>query len=140
MTPEISVTRDIAACRELRRTVFTEEQGFPVEIEVDDQDDKAIHLLARFEGRPIGTARLLTIGDTGKIGRVCVLPVYRGAGLGTALISRSIAEFRNKPGITQVKLGAQVHALAFYERLGFAPVGEEYFEGEFLHRDMVLIL
>jgi predicted GNAT family N-acyltransferase len=140
VTPEISVTRDIATCRELRRIVFIEEQGFAEAVEVDDRDDEAIHLLAQLGGKAVGSARLLILGETGKIGRVCVLPAHRGSGLGSALIRRAVVEFRNMPGITRVKLGAQVHASGFYERLGFVPVGEEYFEAGFLHRDMALAL
>jgi predicted GNAT family N-acyltransferase len=140
MAPDIFVTHDIATCRELRRIVFTEEQGFPESVEVDDQDDEAIHLLAQIQGKAVGSARLLIIGETGKIGRVCVLPGYRGAGLGSALILRAVAEFRGISGITHVKLGAQVHALPFYERLGFTPIGVEYFEASFLHRDMAFTL
>ena len=68
MTPEISVTRDIATCRELRRIVFIEEQGFAEAVEVDDRDDEAIHLLAQLGGKAVGSARLLIIGETGKIG------------------------------------------------------------------------
>jgi predicted GNAT family N-acyltransferase len=37
-------------------------------------------------------------------------------------------------------LGAQVHALGFYERLGFAAVGPVYRDAGIEHRDMVLEL
>ncbi len=138
MTAEIAVTDDIATCRALRRIVFIEEQGVSEADEVDDLDGQATHLLARMEGRPVGSARLLTQGDTGKIGRVCVLAEARGAGLGAALIRAAVAEFRNRPGVRQVKLGAQTHALGFYEKLGFAAFGPVYDDAGIPHRDMVL--
>ncbi len=136
----IAVTRDIAACRALRRTVFIEEQGVSEADEVDDLDDQAIHLLATEDGSPVGTARLMIIGETGKVGRVCVLAAARGTGLGAALMRAAVAEFRNWPAVRQVKLGAQTHALGFYERLGFAAVGPEYLDAGIAHRDMVLTL
>ena len=140
MTLAICVTKDIAACRALRRTVFIEEQGVSEADEVDDLDDQAIHILATQDGIPIGSARLLTQGDTGKVGRVCVLKSARGTGLGAALMQAAVAEFSSMPGIARVKLGAQLHALAFYERLGFTPYGDVFMDAGIAHRDMVLVL
>ena len=136
----IAPSRDIATCRRLRRTVFIEEQGVSEADEVDDLDDQAIHLLATQDGKPVGSARLLILGETGKIGRVCVLKEARGNGLGAALIRAAIEEFRQHPGVTRAKLGAQTHALGFYERLGFAAIGPEYLDAGIQHRDMVLAL
>lgn len=136
----IAPTRDIAACRALRRTVFIEEQGVSEADEVDDKDDEAIHILATVDGIPIGSARLLLQGDTGKIGRVCVLAAARGTGLGAALMRAAVAELRRHPGITRAKLGAQTHALGFYERLGFVAFGPVYDDAGITHRDMVLTL
>nr|WP_168219834.1 GNAT family N-acetyltransferase [Pseudotabrizicola formosa] len=136
----IAPTRDIATCRQLRRTVFIEEQGVSEADEVDDKDDEAIHLLATVNGVPTGSARLLLSGDTGKIGRVCVLASARGTGLGAALMQAAIAELRRQPGITRARLGAQTHALGFYERLGFLAVGPVYDDAGIPHRDMVLVL
>lgn len=140
MTLTIGVTSDLAACRALRRTVFIQEQGVSETDEVDDLDGKAVHILATLNGRPVGTARLLPYGDIGKVGRVCVLRDARGTGLGAALMQATVAQFRSMPGIKRVKLGAQLHALAFYERLGFAPYGEVFLDAGIEHRDMVLDL
>lgn len=134
---DIALTQDIAACRALRRTVFIEEQGVSEAEEVDDLDDAALHLLAKAGDRPVGSARLLIFGDTGKIGRVCVLPDQRGTGLGAALIRAAVSQFRTMPGIARVKLGAQTHALGFYEKLGFTAFGPEYMDAGIAHRDML---
>ncbi len=136
MTLEIGVTDDIAACRALRRRVFIEEQGVSEADEVDGLDEQAVHILASLDGVPVGSARLLAKDDTGKVGRVCVLPAARGVGLGAALMQAAVAQFRTMPGITKVKLGAQLHALAFYERLGFTPYGEVFLDAGIEHRDM----
>ena len=134
----IARTTDIATCRALRRTVFIEEQGVSEADEVDDRDGEAIHLLATVAGRPVGSARLLIEGDTGKIGRVCVLAEARGEGIGAALIRAAVANLASMPGVSRAKLGAQVHALGFYERLGFVAVGPVYLDAGIEHRDMVL--
>jgi predicted GNAT family N-acyltransferase len=136
----IAPTTDIDACRALRRTVFIEEQSVPEDLEIDDLDGIAVHLLAQVEGRPVGTARLLRKGTTGKIGRVCVLPEARGTGLGAALIRASIDHFAADPAMTEVYLSAQVPVLGFYEKLGFTAYGPEYDDAGIPHRDMTLPL
>ena len=104
------------------------------------RDDQALHVLGWLDDLPVGTARVFIEGDTGKIGRVCVLASARGTGLGAALMRAAVDEFRRIPGVKQVKLGAQTHALGFYERLGFAAFGPEYMDAGIPHRDMVLAL
>jgi len=136
----ITETRDIAACLALRRVVFIEEQGVLLEDEVDGRDEGARHLLAVLDGQPVGTARLLTEGDLGKIGRVCVLQQARGQGVGAKLIRVAVEVFRGVPGVVTVMLGAQTHALGFYEGLEFAAVGEVYLDAGIAHRDMILVL
>ena len=133
----IARATDIATCRALRRTVFIEEQGVSEADERGDPDGEAVHLLAMAADQPVGTARLLIDGITGKIGRVCVLPKARGAGIGAALIRAAVAEFAAMTGLSRAKLGAQVHALEFYERLGFAAVGPVFMDAGLEHRDMV---
>ncbi len=136
----IAPTCDITTCRALRRAVFIEEQGVSEADEIDDLDDTALHLLATVDGRPTGTARLLIHGHVGKIGRVCVLPAARGTGLGAAIMRAAVDELRRSPGLTTAKLGAQTHAIGFYERLGFTAIGPVYDDAGIAHRDMVLAL
>jgi ElaA protein len=136
----IAVTDDLDTCLSLRRVVFIEEQGVSLADEVDGLDGQALHLLAVQDGVPLGCARILTEGETGKIGRVCVLKQARGTGLGAQLVQAAVAECRRLPGVTKAKLGAQTHALGFYERLGFTAVGPEYMDAGIPHRDMVLTL
>lgn len=133
----IETTEDIDTCRALRRAVFVDEQGIREEDEWDDLDGQAIHLLAWQEGAPVGTARILTQGEVGKIGRVCVLPVARGTGLGRQLIRAGMDVLRARPGLTIVKLGAQTHAIGFYESLGFVVDGPIYDDAGIPHRDMI---
>ncbi|KIC49663.1 GNAT family N-acetyltransferase [Tateyamaria sp. ANG-S1] len=132
----IEQTDDLVACHALRRTVFIEEQGVSEADEVDGRDGEALHVLALVDGVPMGCARILTNGSVAKIGRVCVLPSARGTGLGAAIIEACLDVARALPGLTQAKLGAQTHALAFYERLGFTAFGPVYDDAGIPHRDM----
>lgn len=133
----VELTEDLDLCRALRRKVFIDEQGVPEDIEMDDQDGHALHLLLWQDGEAVGSARVLLKGGTGKIGRVCVLPDGRGAGYGTALMRAAVDVLRAQPGLSRAKVGAQVQALGFYEKLGFAPQGDVYDEAGIPHQDMI---
>ena len=139
MTLTVARTDDLEACLALRKVVFVEEQSVPEELERDEHDATALHLLATLDGRPVGTARLLLRGDTGKIGRVCVLQELRGQGIGAALIRAAVEELRGL-GLARAKLGSQVHAIPFYEKLGFRAEGPVYDDAGIPHRDMARAL
>ncbi|MFT4960694.1 MAG: putative GNAT family N-acyltransferase [Paracoccaceae bacterium] len=137
MSIQIGITDDLDTCFDLRRIVFIDEQNVPVEDEIDENDDTAIHLLAQDENRPLGTARIVIDGEIAKIGRVCVLQIARGQGLGISLIGKALEIAADLDGITQAKLSAQVHAIGFYEALGFTVFGPVYLDAGIKHRDMV---
>jgi predicted GNAT family N-acyltransferase len=119
----------------IRESVFIEEQGVPPEMEWDDEDMVAYHLLAIDQHQqPIATARLL---GTGQIGRMAVLPEWRNRGIGTALLQEVIQQ-ANRNGMQQLFLHAQIQAEPFYKRSGFTPTGEIFYEANIAHRKMFL--
>ncbi len=125
--------KDNADLRRIREAVFIAEQAVPAELEWDDEDTGAVHFLACEGDYPIGTARLLA---DGQIGRVSVLKDWRGLKVGDALM-RTVIEAAERRGQREQKLSAQVHASAFYERLGFHIEGNEYLEAGIPHVMMV---
>lgn len=132
----IEETENLAACHDLRRAVFIDEQGITADEEWDDLDGQAIHLLAWDGDEAVGTARILQSGSTGKIGRVCVAQQARGSGLGAKLIRAAVDVLRSRPGVTHARLEAQVQAIGFYEKLGFTAKGDIYDDAGIPHRDM----
>lgn len=125
------------ALAEIRRRVFIEEQSVPEALEWDGLDENAVHVLASDNAnRPIGCARLL---PQGKIGRMAVLPEWRGRGVGWTMLETLIALARTQ-GLSEISLSAQTHAIPFYERAGFQVCSEIYDDAGIPHRDMVLAL
>lgn len=132
----VEVTTDLAACHAIRRAVFIDEQGVSDDEEWDDLDRDAIHLLIRDDTRAAATARLLKDdAQTGRIGRICVMPEWRGRGLGADLVRFGLEYFQAN-GMRRVVLGAQVQAEEFYRKLGFEPFGPVYDDAGIPHRDM----
>ena len=119
----------------IRRKVFVEEQNVSEEEEWDGEDETSRHFLAEdATGAAIGTARLL---PTGQIGRMAVLPHWRGLGIGAALLAAAVRAAR-EADYPSIFLHAQTHALGFYERAGFVPSGRVFVEADIEHRRMTL--
>jgi len=120
----------------LRTRVFVEEQGVPPEIERDDADETAVHVLSRdASGAVVATGRLLVRGTSASIGRMAADRSVRGRGHGAAVL----AELHRQAvlrGVTEVELHAQLSARGFYDRAGYAPVGEVYEEAGIAHITM----
>lgn len=140
MTVTITRTDDLDTCLALRFAVFVEEQRVPEELERDEYDATALHILAEQSGKPVGTARIVRKGDTGKIGRVCVIKEARGTGLGAMLIRGALEELHKEHGVTRAVLGAQITAIGFYEKLGFTAYGPEFDDAGIAHRMMKCLL
>lgn len=137
MTFRIAVTDDLLACHTLRIKVFVGEQNISMDEEFDDLDDVSTHFLAVDDsGAPVGTARLYETGEVGHLGRICVDSSCRGTGLGAALVRAGVAEMRRRAHLRKAHLGAQCHAIGFYERLGFKVCGDEYNDAGIPHVPM----
>ncbi len=121
----------------IRRRVFVEEQGVPEALEWDGLDAGARHFLAvTADGSAIGCARLLA---DGRIGRMAVLPAWRRRGVGSALPRAAVDACRLR-GDARVRLSAQLAAIPFYARAGFAVCGPVHADAGIPHRDMLLTL
>lgn len=123
--------------RAVRETVFVREQGVPLALEWDELDPHCHHVIARdAEGHPIGTGRLT---PEKKIGRMAVLPEWRGRGVGDALLE-ALIEQAGRSGWTELSLHAQVSAEDFYARHGFLPLGARFVEAGIDHQTMRRLL
>ncbi|WP_100639656.1 GNAT family N-acetyltransferase [Marinobacter salexigens] len=122
--------------REIRQKVFVEEQRVPPELEWDSTDEIADHFLAVLpDNTPAGVARLFsTLDETGHIGRMAVLPQFRGRGIGEALLQHLITASAGE--YQELKLSAQQHAIEFYQRSGFHVCSEPYDDAGIPHLDM----
>lgn len=130
-----------------RYEVFTDEQGYSREQEVDEYtpvmrlcsyDDVALHLLALDGVTPIGTVRLVypPAIEKYKLGRLAVRKVGRGRRIGQMLVA-ALEIVAREMGATEVYAGSQVPVVGFYEKSGYHAVGEEYLDEGQPHMMMV---
>jgi len=96
----------------------------PLREEFDEHDgDGTRYIVLLDDGYPVATCRFYETGP-GRVvlGRVVVLPDYRGQGLGRRVVveaERWIAEL----GCREIAIESRLEAVPFYEKLGYAPFG-----------------
>ncbi len=125
--------------RKLRIDIFVKEQGVPEENEFDDYDMQVPHLVIFLDGEAVATGRVIPYGeDTVKIGRIAVKKDKRGLHLGEKIVLELLRKSKDD-GAKTVRVGAQTHAVGFYEKCGFTLLGTpEYLEENIPHYDMRL--
>lgn len=111
---------------DVRTKVFVEEQQVPEEEEIDQFEREASHVVLYDGDKPVGAGRFRILNGIGKIERICVLPDYRSKGAGK-IIMEKLEEIAASKEMQTLKLNAQTHAEAFYEKLGYNTISKETF-------------
>ena len=151
-TPQVTIKllesdAERRAAFELRRRVFVEEQGVPLEEEVDEHDHSATHVVAVAGGRVVGTGRAVFLpretpdlagGNSEspstqvKIGRMAVDEGWRRRGLGGRILDVLEAEARLR-GMGEAELNAQTSAISFYASHGYTEEGPVFLDAGIDH-------
>lgn len=122
--------------RSIRTEVFIVEQSVPVELEHDERDETALHVLVFAEGSAVATGRML---EDGHIGRIAVLRSQRGKGVGN-IVMKALLQQAKEMKLNKVWLSSQCHARQFYDNLGFVCVSEKYQEAGIDHIKMTKVI
>lgn len=126
-------TKDKKDVFAIRTKVFVEEQHVPIDLELDEYEQEAVHFLASVDDEPAGVARMRWIDDrTAKAERVAVLIPFRGCGVGRELML-ALEKYAKFEQATSVKLHAQLTAQSFYERLGYEAFGDNFLDAGIEH-------
>ena len=123
-TKVVDYTTHKALLHTIRVEVFVNEQSIPAQVELDQNDCISHHVLACYDGRPVGTGRLTPVG---RIGRVAVSQPLRRRGVGFCIIQK-LLEVAKHQNHQDVFLAAQYHAVSFYEKLGFYREGDVFID------------
>lgn len=119
----------------IRAIVFMREQQVDPLIELDEEDCFCDQYIVYEQDKIIATCRVVSLEDSWHIGRVSVLKEYRHHHYGTYML-KEIEALALKAGIKRLELGAQLHAIPFYEKNGYACYGEVYVEADIEHCNM----
>ncbi|WP_127140360.1 GNAT family N-acetyltransferase [Flagellimonas marinaquae] len=123
----------------LRSEVFVVEQDCVYQ-DVDNKDQKALHIMGMKDGQVVAYTRVFKPGDyfdNVSIGRVVVSQEQRQYGLGKQIMLASLAAIDQRFPDKPIEISAQSYLLKFYTDLGFSAFGEEYLEDGIPHRRML---
>lgn len=132
-------TKELYQVLELRSEVFVVEQNCVYQ-DVDDKDQKALHVLGFKNDNLAAYTRIFKPGDYYKnasIGRVVVKKPERKYGFGKDIMLASLKAIKEEIEDVIVELSAQVYLKRFYNDLGFVETGKEYLEDGIPHIRML---
>ncbi|MDT2756806.1 GNAT family N-acetyltransferase [Enterococcus asini] len=120
----------------IRNHVFVEEQQVPLALEIDEKEAYSIHFVLYVDGKAQATVRLLPLDETHvKVQRMAVEKAARGKKYGQQLL-QAAEDFAQRQGFTQITLGAQLTAQAFYEKNGYVAQGPIFLDAGIEHVEM----
>ena len=122
----------------LRSIVFVVEQNCVYQ-DIDDKDEKALHLLGEYNNEIVAYARLFKSGDyfdNASIGRVVIHPNVRDKKLGHELMQQAIAAIATYFNETKITISAQLYLQKFYESHQFVKTSDVYLEDDIEHIEM----
>ena len=131
-------TQELYSVIKARVNVFVVEQDCPYP-DLDDYDQKAIHLWAENEGEVLAYCRIFDKGIKYKetsIGRVINTEKGRGKGLSKQFIKYALEVIENRLHQTEVMMSAHDYLLRFYSDFGFVDTGKKYLEDNLPHTEM----
>jgi predicted GNAT family N-acyltransferase len=130
---------DIEQAFKIRETVFMGEQKVSREEEMDEFDRTATHIIAYYNDKVAGCARIRFMGEKAKLERLAILKEFRKKGVGKKVLEFMIAHSKEK-GAVEAYGHAQLYARDFYEKCGFKARGEEFMEANIRHIEMYMRL
>lgn len=131
---ELSVSELYQVLR-LRESVFIIEQDCIYQ-DVDNKDQKALHVLGAYDGKIVAYSRVFKPGDYfdyASIGRVVIDKEYRDRKWGYPLMEASIKAVMDYFGESRIEISAQLYLQKFYENNGFYAISETYLEDDIPH-------
>jgi len=117
---------ELGAAFKVREKVFVREQKLFEYSDMDDNDSKSVHLVAKQNDEVVGTVRVFPAGNGNGHwigGRLAVKKGYRSSGAGELLVQNAVACVK-KNGCTRFTAHIQEENVTFFSRLGWKDVGE----------------
>jgi ElaA protein len=132
-------TQELYAILQLRSAVFVIEQDCVYQ-DIDDKDQKALHVIGFKNEKVVAYTRIFKPGDyfsEAGIGRVVVAENERTYGYGYVIMEHAIKAVKSYFNEENIKISAQTYLKKFYNSIGFQQVGTEYLEDGIPHISMI---
>jgi putative N-acetyltransferase (TIGR04045 family) len=132
---QIENDNERAACFEIRKQVFVDEQKLFCDTDLDDHDNDAVHIAAVSNHKIIGTVRIYREEEDVWVGgRLAVKKRYRGK-VGKLLVLKAVEIVKNN-NAKVFKAVIQADNVPFFLNLKWKPVGEMFMHHRQMHQLM----
>lgn len=125
-----------------RYEIFACEQKITSENDFDDVDKKCFHVFKEVDGKVVAYSRIIPKAyspyEDVSIGRVLVLPSYRGQGLAKSMMKSCVDFIIYNLHEEHITLSAQTYIKSLYESIGFKEISPIYDEVGIPHVKMRL--
>ena len=113
-------TAEQAGAYYVRIEAMARKHHIPLDVEFDEHDTpETKYIVIVDDYLPVATSRLYAIsGDQIMLGRIVVLPSYRGQGIGT-LVVRESEKWAKEMGFTTAVVESRDNKIHFYETMGY---------------------
>lgn len=123
-------------CLNIRYEILRKPLEMVIKPEEKESDKQATHILAKVDGRPVGTVSLLDESfPQMRLRQMAVVDNVQGLGIGAKLV-RHLEKVAKEHGANEIILDARFNAIPFYEKLGYECCSEIYDKIGLKHRDM----
>ena len=123
---------ELEECFLIRKKIFVDEQGLFTETDQDEHDAEAIHIVALYKDKIIGTVRIYEQKDNMWWGgRLAVEKKLRGRA-GRLLVQKAVEIIRGS-NAKSFRAYIQLRNVSFFKNLKWKPIGEKVFLHGKLH-------
>ncbi len=132
--------QELYSIHKLRNEVFVVEQQCIYQ-DADNKDPNSYHVMGYDANGLAAYSRIVPAGISFaelSIGRVVTAPHARGTGAGKKIMQEAIKQCNRLFGNVPIRIGAQLYAKEFYNKLGFIQSGDVYDEDGIPHIEMLL--
>lgn len=104
----------------VRMATMMHKYQIPLDSEIDAHDGENCHYILALDGiYPVATCRWFELREgVAEIGRVVVLPEYRGQHLGRSVVAEA-EKWMREVGVKKIEISSRVNAASFYEKMGY---------------------
>ncbi|WP_084605307.1 GNAT family N-acetyltransferase [Psychromonas aquimarina] len=109
----------IEISQKIRYEVFVQEQGIPLELDLDGLDKHSYHALAYINDSAVGSARLALLENNKAVmARVAITKAHRGKGIAAELIESLLVK-AGQLNINSIEIHAHEYLKEYYKTFGF---------------------